>query len=152
MSGPDGTNTRAVAAPGSGPRSAPAPVDMSGIGLVTFAGAVLILGGFFAVVEGLVALWRPSVYAPGGGNALIALGYPGWGWLHLVLGVLGLAAGIGVMALRSWARSVGIVLAAVSAIVNLAFIPAYPIWALVLIAVDLLVIYALTAHAPGYPA
>lgn len=132
----------------SGPRPQRPSVDMTGIGLHTFAGAVLILAGFFEVIEGLAAMWRPAVYAPGGDTALVALGYTGWGWLHLVLGVLALAAGIGVLALRPWARTTGIVLAAVSAIVNLAFIPAYPIWALVLITVDLVIIYGLTAYAP----
>lgn len=131
------------------PTPPPPPVDMSGIGLVTFAGAVLILAGFFEVIEGLVAMWRPAVYASGGDTALVALGYTGWGWLHLILGVLALAAGIGVLALQPWARTAGVVLAAVSAIVNLAFIPAYPIWALVLITVDLVIIYGLMTYAPA---
>ncbi|MCD2191904.1 hypothetical protein LQ327_00680 [Actinomycetospora endophytica] len=121
-------------------------VDMTGIGLVTYAGAVLILAGFFEVIEGLTGVLRPAVYVAGGDHMLIALGYSGWGWLHLALGVLSVVTGVAVFALRPWACTVGIVLAGLSAIVNLAFIPAYPIWGVVLIGVDLLVIYALVAH------
>ena len=69
-----------------------------------------------------------------------------WGWLHLVLGVVAVIAGYGVIVGERWAQIVGIVLAGVSAIVNLAYIAAYPLWSVIVIAVDVIVIYALAVH------
>ena len=72
--------------------------------------------------------------------------YTVWGWVHLVVGGVAVLAGIGVLSGRTWARVVGIIMAALAAIVNVAFIAAYPIGSMVLIAADVLIIYALAAH------
>jgi hypothetical protein len=66
--------------------------------------------------------------------------------VHLLLGILVAGAGLGVMAGQTWARLIGILLALVSAVVNIAFVAANPVWSTILIAVDILVIYALTVH------
>jgi hypothetical protein len=66
--------------------------------------------------------------------------------VHLALGLIAVVTSIGVLAGRMWARVTGIVLAVISAVVNLAFLPAYPIWSTTLIVTDVLVIYALTVH------
>src|SRR5699024_11421037 len=79
-------------------------------------------------------------------NLVITVDYTAWGWVHLVLGVVAFAAGAGILGGRSWARATGVVLAALSAIVNFAFLGAYPLWAILIIALDVLVIYALIAH------
>jgi hypothetical protein len=118
-------------------------------GWVTFAGVMMILLGGFQIIEGLVALLRPAYYLVGKADLVVAVSYTGWGWVHLLLGVLVLAAGFGVMTGQTWARVVGIVLASLSALVNLAFIPAYPMWAIIVIALDVAVIFALTAYRPA---
>jgi hypothetical protein len=69
-----------------------------------------------------------------------------WGWIHLILGIVVALAGVGLLAGRSWARVVGITLAVLSAIANFMFIPHYPFWALLVIALDVFVIWALAAH------
>jgi len=66
--------------------------------------------------------------------------------VHLLLGILVALAGLGVMAGQGWARLIGILLALVSAVVNIGFLAANPVWSTILIAVDILVIYALTVH------
>ena len=104
---------------------------------------MILLGGF-QIIEGLVAILRPAYYLIGDAGLVVSVSYTGWGWFHLLLGVLVLAAGFGVMAGRTWARVVGIVLAVISALANLVFIAAYPLWGIVVIAVDVAVIFALT--------
>jgi len=76
----------------------------------------------------------------------ISVSYTVWGWVHLVLGVAVFAAGLGVMSGNLAARTVGVLLAAFNSLVALVFIEAAPVWCLVLITVNILVIYALIVH------
>ena len=69
-----------------------------------------------------------------------------WGWVHFLLGLLVLFAGYAVMNGKVWGRTIGVLLAILSAVINLAFVPYYPIWSILVITVDILVIYALTVH------
>ena len=114
-------------------------------GWTSFAGIMMILLGGFQIVEGLVAILRPAYYLIGRAGLVVSVSYTGWGWFHLLLGVLVLAAGFGVMVGKTWARVVGIVLAVISALANLVFIAAYPLWAVIVIAVDVAVIFALSS-------
>ena len=115
-------------------------------GWISFAGIMMILLGGFQLIEGLVALFSPTYYLVGAEGLVVAASYGTWGWVHLLLGILILAAGFGVMAGQVWARVVGIVLAVLSALVNMAFIGAYPMWSIIVIAVDVAVIYALATN------
>ena len=117
-------------------------------GWITFAGAMMILLGAFQLIEGLVGLLRPAYYLVRPEGLVVSMSYTGWGWIHLVLGVLVLTAGFGVMAGKTWARMAGVALATFSALVNLGFIAAYPGWAIIVIAVDITVIFALTPNRP----
>ncbi len=69
-----------------------------------------------------------------------------WGWIHLIAGIVVLLAGFGVLAGQTWARVVGIMVATLSAIANFMFIPYYPIWSILIIALDVFVIWALAVH------
>jgi hypothetical protein len=80
------------------------------------------------------------------GGLALSVNYTTWGWVHLLLGATILASGFGVLAGNLLARSVGVVLAGVNAVVALLFIAAAPFWGILLITVDVLVIYALTVH------
>jgi len=123
------------------------PPEPSGwVGWVVFAGVMMIIGGIFQAIEGLVGIFDDTYYLVRKGDLLVSVSYTGWGWLHLVVGVVVALAGFALMAGRMWARVIGIVLAGVSAIVNMAFLSAYPIWATIIIAIDVLVIYALAVH------
>jgi hypothetical protein len=72
--------------------------------------------------------------------------FTAWGWVHLVGGVVVILSGLGVFAGKVWARTVGVLIALCSALVNLAFLSAYPLWGLMMIALDVVVILALTVH------
>jgi hypothetical protein len=111
-----------------------------------FAGGVLGLVGLFQIIAGIVALAGPSYYTAPTRNLVVDTGYTTWGWVHLILGILALAAGGGLVFGSTVARVVGIALAGLSAVVNLAFLPAAPFASTLIIALDVLVIYAITVH------
>jgi len=113
---------------------------------VVFGGVMLMLAGAIHAIAGFTALFKDTYYLVPSSNMVVNVNYTGWGWAHLVIGAAAIAAGIGVMTAQMWARVLGVVVAAVSAVVNLVFLPAYPFWAMVVIAFDLLIIYALIAH------
>lgn len=117
-------------------RSGPGP------GWVAFAGTILLLVGAFNMVVGFVALVRDDVFvsSPSG---LLLLSLSGWGWVHLVAGVLLLATGTGVLSGNAVARTAAVVLAGVNALAQLTFLPAFPLWALIVITLDVVVIAAL---------
>jgi hypothetical protein len=135
-----------TAGAGSSVPGGPASEPAGWTGWVLFAGSMMILLGTFQVISGLVALFNRNYYVVTSDHLLVAVNYTGWGWVHLIIGVLILLAGFGVLTGQIWARIVGIVFAGLSAIVNLGFLSAFPLGSFVLIALDVLVIYALSMH------
>jgi hypothetical protein len=111
-------------------------------GWVGFGGVLMTIIGAFAVIEGLLALLAPAFFVTGGGRVL-AINLAGWGWLHLVLGVLVVVVGAGVLVGATWARGAGVALVAVNMLVQLVWLPAFPAWSIIIIALDLLVLYAI---------
>jgi hypothetical protein len=108
-------------------------------GWVVFAGVVLILVGAGHVIEGLVALAR------GKGGGVLLVSSTTWGWASIVLGVIGGLAGLGLLAGAPVARVVGVLLAVVSAVTNLASLRGSP-GGVVVVALDVVVVYAITVH------
>jgi hypothetical protein len=109
--------------------------DVSGwAGWVVFAGIMMIMLGAFQVIEGLVALFDQGYYLVAPSGLVLSVDYNTWGWAHLIIGVLAVATGI------------GLILAVISAILNLVFIAAYPVWSTIVIAIDVIVIYAIVVH------
>ena len=113
-------------------------------GWVRFGGVMMTIIGAFAALEGIVALALPTTYFSADGTVL-AISFSGWGWIHLILGVLVLATGVSLLGrdAPSWARGTGVVLVAVNMLVQLAWMPAYPLWSIILLALDVFVLYAL---------
>ncbi|GAY10031.1 hypothetical protein [Pseudonocardia sp. N23] len=115
------------------------------VGASRFAGILMIIIGVFGAVEGIVALFRNEVYVAAR-EYVFTFDLTTWGWVHLLIGILLTAAGAGVLAGRLWGRAVGIALATLSALANFAFIPYYPVWSLLVIALDIVVIWALCVY------
>ena len=113
---------------------------------VVFGGVMLILVGIFHMVQGLVALLNDDFYLVGKNGLVLNFDFTTWGWTHLVLGILVGLTGVGLLAGNTAARVVGVVLAVLSALVNLVFIAAYPVWSVLVIALDVIVIYAIIVH------
>jgi hypothetical protein len=115
-------------------------------GWLIFASVIMIMLGAFQVIEGLVAVFQDDYYLVTSGHLVVHVDYTVWGWVHFGIGVAIVAAGLGLLSGQMWARILTIVLASLSAIVNLAFIAAYPVWGILIIAFDVIVIYAAAVH------
>jgi hypothetical protein len=115
------------------------------MGLILFAAVMMMMAGVFQAFAGLVAIFENEFYVATR-DYVFQLDATTWGWIHLLVGVVMGLAGWGVLSGQTWARVVGITLAVLSAITNFLFIPYYPVWSLLIIAVDVLVIWALAAH------
>ena len=123
------------------------PTAMTGwVGWIAFAGFMMVLLGTFHVIEGIVALFRDQYFLVGSRGLTVHVSYTTWGWIHILGGILVGAAGIALFTGKLWARTVAVVVAFLSALVNLAFLASYPIWSALMIVIDLLVIWAVTVH------
>jgi hypothetical protein len=112
-----------------------------------FGAAIMALMGAAWTFLGFVALVDEDYFAVRANEVLALQTYTSWGWAHLLGGLLALVAGAGILwSGARWARITGIVVAYASAVVNLGFLAATPAWATLLIALDVVVIYALTVH------
>src|SRR3954453_1364716 len=96
-------------------------------GMALFGGIMMVMVGGFQIMQGLVALLHDEYYLVTRNNLIITLDYTAWGWTHLLLGVVAVLTGFGVMLGQTWARVLGILIAVVSALVNIVFLSASPI-------------------------
>jgi hypothetical protein len=115
------------------------------VGLIVFAAIMLMMAGTFQFLAGLVAIFENEFYVTTR-NYVFQLDATTWGWIHLLLGIVLGIAGWGLLSGRTWARVVAITVAAISALANFLFLPYYPFWALTIITLDVLVIWAVAAH------
>jgi len=115
------------------------------VGWVYFAGFMMVVMGIFQTIAGLTALLNDKFYVVSE-NSLAVFNFTAWGWIHLILGIIVLSAGSAIIGGHAWGRVVGVVLATLSLLANFLFITAYPIWSIVVMVIDVLIIYALTVH------
>lgn len=115
------------------------------VGLTVFAAVMMIMIGVFQSIAGIVALLNDEFYVVGE-EWIFQFDITIWGWVHLLLGVLIAVAGVGLFGGQVWARTVGVILAVISGIVMFAWLPWYPLWAILIITLDVFIIWALTAH------
>lgn len=114
-------------------------------GFVLFAGMLLIVIGFVNIFQGFIALFNDErVVATR--EKFILVDMTGWGWTLLISGLLLLIVGGGLLAAQTWARITGIVLVSLHAITQIAWLGAYPVWSLLMITLDIIILYALTAR------
>jgi hypothetical protein len=123
----------------------PAEQEVSGwaVGGIVFAGTMLMLIGIFHIIGGLVAIFDDDFYVltP---NYTFDLDTTAFGWVHLLVGIVLVCVSWGLFSRQAWAGVAAIMLAGLSAVVNFFFIPYYPFWAILVIALDIWVIWALT--------
>ncbi|MGY1742975.1 MULTISPECIES: DUF7144 family membrane protein [unclassified Blastococcus] len=115
-------------------------------GWVVFGGVMMVLLGAFQIIEGLVALFDDGFYAVTSDGLVVDVDYNTWGWVHLAIGIIAVLTGLGLLAGNMLARVVGVGIAMLSAIVNLAFISAYPVWSTIMIVLNVIVIFAIVVH------
>jgi vacuolar-type H+-ATPase subunit I/STV1 len=114
-------------------------------GWIVFAATMMIIGGSFSVIFGLVAAVNDQWVAFTNTDAVL-LDVSQWGWVHILLGVVLLLGGFGVLTGNVLARTIGVVAAAANLIGHFLSMPLYPLWALTVVVLDVLVIWALTVH------
>jgi hypothetical protein len=132
---------------GEGRSAASMSADASGwVGWILFAAVILVLVGAFHVIQGFVALFKDDYFLVGSSGLVLNVDYTAWGWIHIVGGVIAVAAGLALFRGKMWARVLGTVVACVSAVVNVGFLAAYPVWSITVIAMDVAIIMALTVH------
>jgi hypothetical protein len=120
---------------------------MSGwVGWIAFASMMLMMLGVFHVIEGIVALTKDDYFLVRSSGLIVSANYTTWGWVQIIAGCVIVAAGVGILNGQMWARIVGVGLAFLSALISLGFLSAYPIWAILMIALAVVVIMALTVH------
>lgn len=115
------------------------------VGWGVFAATMMIIGGTLNAIYGLVAAVNDD-WVAWSNRDVVFFDLTTWGWIHIVVGVIVALAGFGVLSGNVLARTIGVLLAGISLIVNFLFIPVFPLWALTVITIDALVIWALTAH------
>ena len=115
-----------------------------GYGLLIFASVILLVAGFWNLIQGITGIARSHVYVA---NAHYVFGgLRSWGWVMLILSILMLLAGIGVLIGNQLARWFGVAVLGLDAIAQMFFIPAYPFWSLTIIALDVVALYGLCAY------
>ena len=120
------------------------PRSRTGRGWVAYSAIVLTIAGIFGVIDGLMAVYKSSFFV---GNAgLVFSDLKAWGWITFGLGVAGLLSGLYVLSGSQAARWTGVFIAGLSALGQLLFAQAYPLWAAMIMTLDFLVIYGLAAH------
>ena len=116
------------------------------VGWIGFAGIILILNGVFSAVQGFMALLGSNTYYLVSSGTLFLFDVTGWGWWNIIIGALLVLTGVALFSGATWARIIAVILAALSAVGQMLLLPAQPWWAFIVIAIDILVIYAVTAH------
>jgi hypothetical protein len=114
-------------------------------GWISFAGVMLIIGGTLGLIFGIIAAVNDT-WVVFTNRGEVSLDLSTWGWVHIIVGAIVVLAGFGVFTGNILARIVGVLVAVVSLIANFLWLPVYPVWSIIIITIDALVIWALTAH------
>lgn len=146
MTGPSATSQGAPNTAGAHHLSSPAPPDPGPwVGWIWFAAVIMVMVGLFNVVTGLTALIRDEVFTvvPSG---VLVFDLTTWGWIHLIFGLVQVAIAVGLFTAKAWALTVGVLIAVVNAVAWLVALPYAPFWALIVIVLDCVVVYAMVVH------
>ncbi|MEU5208695.1 hypothetical protein [Streptomyces sp. NPDC020742] len=113
-------------------------------GWTTFAAVLLVFAGAMTILAGISAIAHDDIFLATR-NSLFSYSETGWGWIHLILGIVIFLAGCALFNGAVWARIIGVILAGLNAVANFLWIPHYPLWALTLLAMNIAIIWALCA-------
>jgi hypothetical protein len=134
----------ATTAPGQA--STPARREPEPGGWAIFAAVMLFISGTFGTIWGLAAILNDKVVSVGGRGGVIVADFTLWGWIHLVVGALMILTCFGLFAMSGWARWTAVFFATLNAVLQVGVFPAFPLWSLTAIILDVVVIYQLTVN------
>ncbi|MDE8647596.1 hypothetical protein PXH69_21715 [Rhodococcus qingshengii] len=117
------------------------------IGTTLVAAALLLVAGIVALLQGIAALAENNVFVTGI-NYTYRFDLTTWGWIHIVLGIIAVVVSLGLLGGMAWARGMAFVIAALSIVANFLWMPYYPVWAIIIIALDVAVIWAVATWRP----
>lgn len=117
-------------------------------GTTIVAAILLLTAGILSIVQGIAAVASDEIFVVGL-EYTYSFDVTTWGWIHLVVGVLAVVTALALMTGATWARVVGVCLAGLSIVANFLWLPYYPVWAIVVIALDVLVIWAIGTWDTG---
>ena len=115
------------------------------VGWAYFASFMMMLLGALQAIAGLAGIFKNSYYVVTQ-SQLLVFNFKTWGWINLILGIVIFMAGLELLRGAMWARVVAVILATLSFIANMSFINAYPVWSIIMMVVDVLIVYSLTVH------
>ena len=110
------------------------------LGVTMIAAILLLVAGVVSLFQGIAALGNDAIFV--GVEYTYAMSLNGWGWIHIILGVIGIIVAFGMFTGATWARVCAIIIASLSIIANFLWIPQYPLWAILIIVLDIIVIWA----------
>jgi hypothetical protein len=122
------------------------------VGYTSFAALFLITIGVFHIIAGIAGLAKDGFYVTTAKNYgditkyFLEFNINTWGWIHLIAGIIVMLAGVALFSGAVWARTIAVIIAIASMIANFAWLPFYPLWSILIIALDIAVIWALTTH------
>lgn len=119
------------------------------VGWTYFAGFMMIMLGTWHAIAGLSAILKKAIYSTGGqlgDGYFLKFNVSTWGWIHLILGIVIVLAGFWLFTGAVWARTIGVILAILSALAGFGWLPYYPVWGILIVAIAVAVIWALTVH------
>lgn len=115
------------------------------VGWIWFAAVMMVVDGVFNIIHGLTAIFNDQIFVDVRGWTLL-FDLTGWGWIHVIIGILLIVVGIALGTGSGWARIVGVILVSINAIAQMMSIPFYPWWSLLAIVLDGFILYALIVH------
>jgi hypothetical protein len=121
------------------------------MGITVTAAIILMIAGVFGMIQGIVGVFVNDFYVVTQ-KWLFELDPTVWGWGQIVIGVIAFGAGLGLFFGKVWAQAVAIIVAAFSILANFTWLPYYPMWAMLVIAFDVFVIWAVSAHGSDFRA
>ncbi|HEY2812497.1 MAG TPA: hypothetical protein VGJ03_03425 [Acidimicrobiales bacterium] len=123
------------------------PREVTGwVGWIAFGATILGLAGIFQVMAGVTGIFNDDYYVTNKDGLVLKIDYTAWGWTHLIVGLFLIIGAVSLFSGRGFGRVIAVIAAFVSAVVNLAFINAAPVWSTIIITLDVLVIFAVIAH------
>lgn len=127
------------------PRVASTPVATGWVGWIWFAALILVLVGTYNLIQGLAAIFEDDVFTTTSAGLLV-LDLTAWGWVHTVVGALQVLVGLAMFSGATWPRVIAIILVMINAVAQLAWLNAHPVWSVMVIVLDVLVLWALVVH------
>jgi hypothetical protein len=122
------------------------PAGAGSNGWIAFAGIVLFLNGICGALYGLTAILNDDVVTVGGGTGVTVWDFTGWGWIQLIIGVVMAIVAVGLFTGNGAARWLAIFMAMLSALAQFGIISAFPLWAILVIVLDVVIIYQLVVR------